>query len=230
MPAIDDSAVSRYQAICPAEAACGVDPYDLSRLTLRSYAPSGERQVLCSSLAGFSSHPPGLPKQTVREASLTRCQVLGRDDEQDEAGVEAEAEPDAASEAAPEAEAEAEAETETETDGEGEDEEEGDGDDDDGDGDAAAPPSEDEDAPASATLRPSGEEPPTRGIPKTARSNPATAVIAETTAATSPIRLPGEAPPPELLNCLTTPLCHRTGLTTVGHIRPLVLARARRLL
>ncbi|MET8663284.1 hypothetical protein ABZV87_02995 [Streptomyces tendae] len=153
---------------------------------------------------------------------------MGRDDEQDEAGAEAEAEPDAASEAAPEAEAEAEAET----DGEGEDEEEGDGGDDDGDGDAAAPPfeSEDDDTPASATLRPSGEEPPTRGIPKTARSNPATAVIAETTAATSPIRLPGEAPPPELLNCPTTPLCHRTGLTTVGHIRPLVLARARRLL
>ncbi|MFG3133183.1 hypothetical protein ACGFZU_36475 [Streptomyces tendae] len=227
MPAIDDSAVSRYQAICPAEAACGVDPYDLSRLTLRSYAPSGERQVLCSSLAGFSSHPPGLPKQTVREASLTRCQVLGRDDEQDEAGAEAEAEPDAASEAAPEAEAEAEAET----DGEGEGEDEGEDDGGDDDGDAAAPPSEseDEDAPASATLRPSGEEPPTRGIPKTARSNPATAVIAETTAATSPIRLPGETPPPELLNCPTTPLCHRTGLTTVGHIRPLVLARARRL-
>ncbi|MFF0700601.1 hypothetical protein ACFYVC_09855 [Streptomyces tendae] len=158
----------------------------------------------------------------MREASLTRRQVLGRDDEQDEAGAEAEAEPDAASEAAPEAEAE------TETD----DEEEGDGGDDDGDGDAAAPPSEseDDDAPASATLRPSGEEPPMRGIPKTARSNPATAVIAETTAATSPIRLPGEAPPPELLNCPTTPLCHRTGLTTVGHIRPLVLARARRLL
>ncbi|MEV5757157.1 hypothetical protein AB0L61_10395 [Streptomyces tendae] len=152
---------------------------------------------------------------------------MGKGDEQDEAGAEAEAEPDAASEAAPEAEAEAEAEAETETDGEGEDEEEGDGDD--GDGDAAAPPSEDEDAPASATLRPSGEEPPTRGIPKTARSNPATAVIAETTAATSPIRLPGEAPPPELLNCPTTPLCHRTGLTTVGHIRPVVLARARRL-
>ncbi|MFD7464184.1 hypothetical protein [Streptomyces tendae] len=162
----------------------------------------------------------------MREASLTRRQVLGRDDEQDEAGAEAEAEPDAASEAAPEAEAEAEAETETD------DEEEGDGGDDDGDGDAAAPPSEseDDDAPASATLRPSGEEPPTRGIPKTARSNPATAVIAETTAATSPIRLPGEAPPPELLNCPTTPLCHRTGLTTVGHIRPVVLARARRLL
>ncbi|MFD7561628.1 hypothetical protein ACFV7O_00405 [Streptomyces tendae] len=159
----------------------------------------------------------------MREASLTRRQVLGSDDEQDEAGAEAEAEPDAASEAAPEAEAE--------TDGEGEDEEEGDGGDD-GDGDAAAPPSEseDDDAPASATLRPSGEEPPMRGIPKTARSNPATAVIAETTAATSPIRLPGEAPPPELLNCPTTPLCHRTGLTTVGHIRPVVLARARRLL
>ncbi|GHA57000.1 hypothetical protein GCM10010330_05770 [Streptomyces tendae] len=134
-----------------------------------------------------------------------------------------EAEPDAASEA------EAEAEAETETDGEGEDEGEDDGDDD-RDGDAAAPPSEDDDAPASATLRPSGDEPPTRGIPKTARSNPATAVIAETTAATSPIRLPGEAPPPELLNCPTTPLCRRTGLTTVGHIRPLVLARARRLL
>ncbi|MGV9912811.1 hypothetical protein [Streptomyces tendae] len=152
---------------------------------------------------------------------MTWRQVLGRDDEQEEAGAEAEAEPDAASEA--------EAAPETETDGEGEDEGEGD-DDDDRDGDAAAPSSEDEDAPASATLRPSGDEPPTRGIPKTARSNPATAVIAETTAATSPIRLPGEAPLPELLNCPTTPLCHRTGLTTVGHIRPLVLARARRLL
>ncbi|MFG3330989.1 hypothetical protein ACGFZZ_03210 [Streptomyces tendae] len=164
---------------------------------------------------------------------MTRRQVLGRDDAQEEAGAEAEAEPDATSEAAPEAEAEAE--DETETDGEREDEDEGedDGDDDrddDRDGDAAAPSSEDEDAPASATLRPSGDEPPTRGIPKTARSNPATAVIAETTAATSPIRLPGEAPLPELLNCPTTPLCHRTGLTTVGHIRPLVLARARRLL
>lgn len=163
---------------------------------------------------------------------MTRRQVLGRDDEQDEAGAEArsdtaaEAEPDAASEAAPEAETEAEAEAEADGEWEGEGEDDGDG-----DGDAAATPSEDDDAPASATLRPSGEEPPTRGIPKTARSNPATAVIAETTAATSPIRLPGEAPPPpELLNCPTTPLRHRTGLTTVGHIRPLVLVRARRLL
>ncbi|MEU8732297.1 hypothetical protein ACJ7VE_22550 [Streptomyces sp. PB17] len=119
---------------------------------------------------------------------------MGRDDEQDEAGAEArsdteaEAEPDAA----PEAETDRDAEPDADTDG----------DDDDEDDDAAVPPSEDDDAPAPATLRPSGEEFPTRGIPKTARSNPATAVIAETTAATSPIRLPGEAPPPELLNCL----------------------------
>ncbi|WP_256976328.1 hypothetical protein [Streptomyces sp. CS113] len=114
---------------------------------------------------------------------------MGRDDEQDEAGAEARSDPEAEAEpdAAPEAETDRDADTDTDGDG---------------DGDAAVPPSEDDDAPAPATLRPSGEEFPTRGIPKTARSNPATAVIAETTAATSPIRLPGEAPPPELLNCL----------------------------
>ncbi|GAA4595076.1 hypothetical protein GCM10023177_39340 [Streptomyces violaceoruber] len=223
--------MSRYQASCPAEAARAVVPYVLSRLTVRSYTPSGEPQELCSSPAGFSPHPPGRPKQTVSAGTSTRRHPWGRDDEQDDADAEERgssppaggcpvgAEPEGAVEEGtfeePEAEADADAEADAPSEPASAVE---------CDAAGAAP----EVRPESVTLRPIGEEFPTRGIPKTARRSPATAVIAETTAATSPIRRPGEAPPPEPLKSPTEPLCHRSGSLPSGTPAPPVLGRARR--
>lgn len=76
-PAIDDFAVSRYQASCPSAAASAVAPYDVSRFTLISWVPPGEAQLLWMAFRLVRVQPSGTAKATVRPASRTRCHPSG---------------------------------------------------------------------------------------------------------------------------------------------------------